>query len=518
MSELTPNLGLFKYDPLTDGKEVFSINAALNNNWDILDERCGRQRNIGEILASTIPLTDAGLHLLDGSLIQGGGIYDEFVNYMATLYEQQSNDPSLAEITYAAWNSSTYPMTNNISQLFDGDTTTILAFPDANTGTYKYVGHFKFPINTKVTSMQLYNGTTVDGSTESRVTQIKITVTGYTASGIRKTYTKELNSTNTASKGNWTMDLSDNDVYGTQYEIYIKGTNTYTCMAELAINAAEVRIVTGNFGNFYTEANWQQSVTDYGVCGKFVYDSVNNTVRLPKITGIVEGTTDLTALGDLVEAGLPDHRHSLIERRVYANGTASFAVHGADGTDASYTGYASDSNSIYGNSSTVQPQTIKVLYYIVIATTAKTDIGVDIDEIATDLNGKMDVDGTNAVASVKNFDGAWVSSSLNAFTNVTIGTTPRNIDLSSYLPHDDYDYFVCATILGKPSEAGIICIISGDSGTQLRVRGTVKSVNTEFSGYFVVGRDRSVQCGTITGTWTGAELRFFAYRRIGTNQ
>jgi len=37
MSTLTPNLGLFKYDPSTDGKEIFSITNALNNNWDILD-------------------------------------------------------------------------------------------------------------------------------------------------------------------------------------------------------------------------------------------------------------------------------------------------------------------------------------------------------------------------------------------------------------------------------------------------------------------------------------------------
>ena len=46
---------------------------------------------------------------------------------------------------------------------------------------------------------------------------------------------------------------------------------------------------------FDTEADWQASVTTYGVCGKFVYDSINNTVRLPKITGFIEGTTDVTA-------------------------------------------------------------------------------------------------------------------------------------------------------------------------------------------------------------------------------
>lgn len=52
-------------------------------------------------------------------------------------------------------------------------------------------------------------------------------------------------------------------------------------------------------------------------------------------------------------------------------------------------------SSIYGNSNTVQPQTIKILYYIVVATSTKTGIQIDIDEIATDLNGKADVDLTN---------------------------------------------------------------------------------------------------------------------------
>ncbi len=40
MSELTPNLGLFKYSTDLDGKQVFSIDTALNDNWDILDEKC----------------------------------------------------------------------------------------------------------------------------------------------------------------------------------------------------------------------------------------------------------------------------------------------------------------------------------------------------------------------------------------------------------------------------------------------------------------------------------------------
>jgi len=46
MSELTPNLGLFKYIPTTDGKEVFSIEQGLNSNWDILDVKGGAPETV----------------------------------------------------------------------------------------------------------------------------------------------------------------------------------------------------------------------------------------------------------------------------------------------------------------------------------------------------------------------------------------------------------------------------------------------------------------------------------------
>ena len=156
---------------------------------------------------------------------------------------------------------------------------------------------------------------------------------------------------------------------------------------------------------FTTEALWQQSVTTYGVCGKFVYDSVNKTVRLPKVTGIVEGTTDASALGDLIEAGLPNITGSFGVGKYEATaGSGCFvSARGSANAGAEIANYnawvntfnASRSNSIYGNSTTVQPQTIKAFYYIVIANSTKTDIQVDIDEIATDLNGKADVDLTN---------------------------------------------------------------------------------------------------------------------------
>lgn len=48
MSTTTPNLGLFKYNPETDGKETFSITTALNNNWDLIDSAIIQSGSSGE--------------------------------------------------------------------------------------------------------------------------------------------------------------------------------------------------------------------------------------------------------------------------------------------------------------------------------------------------------------------------------------------------------------------------------------------------------------------------------------
>lgn len=199
---------------------------------------------------------------------------------------------------------------------------------------------------------------------------------------------------------------------------------------------------------FVTEEEYQTSITKYGVCGKFVYDSTANTVRLPKVTGIVEGTLDVTALGDLVQAGLPAlkisattnstgaHTHTrgtmnitgnasqLVGAQVNANASGAFSYTASSNNNVGTSGsnyYAyktlsfnasnnwtgatasngahthtvtvnNNSSTLFGNSDTVQPQTIKGFMYLVIANAAKTEIEVDIDNVMTDLNGKADVD------------------------------------------------------------------------------------------------------------------------------
>ena len=150
---------------------------------------------------------------------------------------------------------------------------------------------------------------------------------------------------------------------------------------------------------FCSESDWQTSVSTYGVCGKFVLDTANHTIRLPKVTGFVEGTITASELGALVEAGLPNITAGLSmgDRGANISGTGAAQAHSFTSskftsqasTASTHDGWdidASRSSAVYGNSNTVQPQSVKGYVYVVIANTAKTPIQVDIDNIATELN------------------------------------------------------------------------------------------------------------------------------------
>lgn len=291
---------------------------------------------------------------------------------------------------------------------------------------------------------------------------------------------------------------------------------------------------------FETEANWQQSVTNYGVCGKFVYDSVNNTVRLPLIEGFTESTIDTTVVGDLTEAGLPNITGELTGATGIEYGSGSGAITEITGNVLTHSGTqtgrtngftfdASNSSSIYKDSfNKVQPQSIKVLYYIVVATSTKTDIQVDIDEIATDLNGKADVDLSNLTSTGQNvIDGQWVSSTL-VLENGTIITTTTSTgqdfsyDLSNYLPNDGREYEILLNVeLNGNTNLGFYIIYAGvTDGT-----GATMCKNYNSVGICVMAGNSIIPLKTnrtlyISLVNTGQATLWWSvlgYRRIGTN-
>ena len=92
MAEYTKNLKLFKYDPITDAKQVFSIDQALNYNWDILDEKAsGGGLEIGDIGIAALGIDESkGLRrYLNGSILTANTNTQGFINKLksaAALY------------------------------------------------------------------------------------------------------------------------------------------------------------------------------------------------------------------------------------------------------------------------------------------------------------------------------------------------------------------------------------------------------------------------------------------------
>lgn len=154
---------------------------------------------------------------------------------------------------------------------------------------------------------------------------------------------------------------------------------------------------------FCTEEEWNTSISKYGVCGKFVYVE-GASLRLPKIIGFIEGTLDATELGNLIEAGLPNITG---ESNIGGNAPKAVLSSGAlrqvryqlnsvvnatssDISDLAQTALdASLSNPIYGKSTTVQPQSIRVYYYIVVANGIKQDVEIDLDIVLTEVNKRQ---------------------------------------------------------------------------------------------------------------------------------
>lgn len=428
----------------------------------------GESRNIGQIIPSAIPLTDAGLHLLDGSLILGGGIYSAFVDYIADLYENTPVSGYKSNVNIVG------NLTNNNGVLSGFSASNYATTPQVfNPASNTWEQVWCFTTGSSVTSTQ----SIVGGNTGFANPLFRITSSGYI---------NMLCSTNNSS---WDVAITGSSALSVNTKYYVKGSfngteyklelstdkESFTTVGVVSSTSSiyivdKQKLGNNNAGNetflgsidlkesyidingqrwwtgaeeikpcFCTEAQWQTSVTQYGVCGKFVYDSVNNTVRLPKVTGKLDGTTDVNALGDLepLFVKLPNITgYFNILKAEITSATGAFSTgsnrsgNGANVVTGKYCDAnfnASRSSSVYsgnGTDTTIHEQAVNVLYYIVIATSTKTDIQVDIDEIATDLNGKADRDFDNTIPSqrFKNNSINWVVPSYPDVITVT-GTT-----------------------------------------------------------------------------------------------
>ena len=143
-----------------------------------------------------------------------------------------------------------------------------------------------------------------------------------------------------------------------------------------------------------TEEEWQTEVTmsAFSQCGKFVIDDNAGTIRLPKVVNI-QGLTDLSKVGEIVEAGLPNITgvvslciaHPISNGAITTTTPGTYKVDHFEGSNpevaiGEFVFNASKSNPIYGNSDTVQQEQIQYPYFIQVATGAETEDNI-INEI-----------------------------------------------------------------------------------------------------------------------------------------
>lgn len=446
---------------IDDNSNNFVADETLidGTNWEEIQMGGGSGYEVGDIVIRNTPTNDAGKHLLDGALIQYGS-YQAFVDYIADLYnntpaEDVYNVNIVGSLTnnngvlsgFSASNYAELPYTFNPSNSnWEAVVPITTASSFVNSEFFASAVNNEFGIHVQLLTdgkLHLYlssNGTShniasniAGASTLSANTKywIKIAFNG-TSYNVYSSTTGEFNGeeiTEITVNSSAALCTMTTTVLGRNpspsYPLPFNGSID---LDGCYINIDGQRWWSGKTekrAGFLTEEEWQQTVTTYGSCGKFVYDSVNNTVRLPKVSDILQGTTDVTALGDLVEAGLPqipDHKHYYYySERPDGTGWPEVGNQQYGPTQTDGISYIAPSD-IYGKSDTVQPQTIKVLYYIVIANSTKTDIQVDIDEIATDLNGKADRDLSNVTDSAKVMMSSMGMPS-NKYINLTLGAS-----------------------------------------------------------------------------------------------
>lgn len=125
-----------------------------------------------------------------------------------------------------------------------------------------------------------------------------------------------------------------------------------------------------------TETEWQaeKALSAFGQVGKFVFNYDDNeqnviSIRIPAIVN-VQGLFNLQNLGMRVDAGVPD-----LELSGYPS-TKTFGYYNGAALTSQGTKLASEQNSIYGNSNTVQIEAIQYPYFIQIATGQETEANI----------------------------------------------------------------------------------------------------------------------------------------------
>lgn len=260
----------------------------------------------------------------------------------------------------------------------------------------------------------------------------------------------------------------------------------------------------------------------------------SNTFKVPTIKDgavIQQALTD-DKLGKSYNAGLPNITggggsiNINVANNPFPDNSALYSVptHATSSGGSSNSGStinfdASRNNSIYGNSDTVQPNAVALRYFVVVANGQINQSMMDWSAWASSLQGKANTDLSNlSDVGKKVIDGQWVSKTATLSTATAVGT--YTIDLSSYLPNDNYNYHVILDVRFRNNNSNDALLrIETSLVEKLAIaRANVDAQKGGYSQIIPVGYDKKAILNIENHSFNNNTITAIAYRRIGTNQ
>lgn len=183
-----------------------------------------------------------------------------------------------------------------------------------------------------------------------------------------------------------------------------------------------------------------------GIADFYILDSLNEYVYLPRTKWFTQFTLETDLVNVFNEPGLPNIEGNSVIYMLGDEPLSGAFIHGhsnsgwclgqrTSAADTYLNMNASSSNSLYGKSDTVQPPSCNKLLYYKVGNVVNNDSSIEVSEIITDLQTKLNLDLQNATAAGKAFV-SHLSMMSGKYEDLTLGATE-----SVYIaPADGYFY------------------------------------------------------------------------------
>lgn len=304
----------------------------------------------------------------------------------------------------------------------------------------------------------------------------------------------------------------------------------------------EDNTVTIGYGNNRAFTNGTIDLTQFSITvdGDEVYNCVSgNTFKVPTIKDgayITQAKSD-TELGKSYNESLPNLKGSydsiIAKNPIAPSGTFSGSV--SSGTTRKYSlgeSYAFDignildfnaanSSSTYQDNAKVQGDNVRMRYFVVVATGSVNESQMNWSEWTSSLQGKANTDLNNLSNNGKKvIDGQWISSPHLLSSAIATGT--YTIDLSSYLPNDNYTYEVILNIKTYHTGNCNVTVYTSDFppfefSSKTYTSDIGQYARSQANTFILPVSQKQVLMKIGTANASENYLSMIAYRRVGTN-